>query len=226
MMLKQKMTHEKHENSNIYQWFNDGIGAKILIEEINIVTNLIENANTNRIMQLGGIPLVKPNMSANFIHYDENNNFPSLGYNIYGEFNNISIGSSCIDLIVIPHIHEHKKNHEEIFVECSRILKDEGLILIIGFNPVSLWGIQKILKISNVVPWCNRFYNANYICKKMQEHDFNLIEKTNAYYGFYSNRKIIYDKIILNRNAGRHNFGAIYALLVKKTSMPGSVIRE
>ena len=60
----------------------------------------------------------------------------------------------------------------------------------------------------------------------MQEHDFNLIEKTNAYYGFYSNRKIIYDKIILNRNAGRHNFGAIYALLFKKTSMTGTLNTE
>ena len=68
--------------------------------------------------------------------------------------------------------------------------------------------------------------NSNYITRKIKQHNLILIEKTNAYYGIYSNKKILYDKVVINRQAGKHSFGAIYALLFKKTSITGTLNTE
>lgn len=54
----------------------------------------------------------------------------------------LPIPSDTIDLAVIPHVLEFRSNPHQILREIHRVLIPEGHVVISGFNPISLWGLQ------------------------------------------------------------------------------------
>lgn len=57
----------------------------------------------------------------------------------------LPIASQSVDLIVLPHVLEFSESPHQILREAERVLRPEGHIVISGFNPLSLWGAQRIL---------------------------------------------------------------------------------
>ena len=50
-----------------------------------------------------------------------------------------------LDLVLLPHILEFAEHPHQILREVERVLMPEGNLIISGFNPRSLWGLQKTL---------------------------------------------------------------------------------
>src|SRR5262249_16824387 len=62
------------------------------------------------------------------------------------------------DLVVLAHCLEAHSNSHEVLREIYRILVPEGHVLIIGFNPWSLWGLWRLLlRFIKRRPWDARF---------------------------------------------------------------------
>lgn len=66
---------------------------------------------------------------------------------------------NSIDLAVLPHVLEFDPDPHQILREVERVLVPEGQVVVTGFNPFSLWGIERRLhrRVGNA-PW-----NGNYI---------------------------------------------------------------
>jgi SAM-dependent methyltransferase len=47
------------------------------------------------------------------------------------------------DLVVLPHVLEFETDPHQVLREVERILIPEGQLIIAGFNPYSLWGLQR-----------------------------------------------------------------------------------
>lgn len=62
------------------------------------------------------------------------------------------------DLVVLPHVLEFHHEAHQILREIERILIPEGQVIILGFNPISLWGLKSRVSRSAEFPW-----NGNYI---------------------------------------------------------------
>ena len=61
--------------------------------------------------------------------------------------------SQSIDLLILPHVLECSNNPHQVLREAERVLVPEGRLVISGFNPLSLWGVQARLPgIDPVVP--------------------------------------------------------------------------
>lgn len=52
----------------------------------------------------------------------------------------LPFASHSIDLVVLPHVLEFHADPHQILREVERILIPEGQVIIVGFNPFSLWG--------------------------------------------------------------------------------------
>lgn len=50
--------------------------------------------------------------------------------------------SESLDLIVLPFLLEFHNNPHQVLREVRRVLRPEGQLLVIGFNPLSLWGLR------------------------------------------------------------------------------------
>jgi SAM-dependent methyltransferase len=76
----------------------------------------------------------------------------------------LPIGSGCVDVVVVPHVLEFEEHPHQVLREVERVLIPEGHVVIIGFNPYSLWGIWRLLTgWCAEVPWCGRFYSVTRI---------------------------------------------------------------
>lgn len=70
----------------------------------------------------------------------------------------LPFATQSIDLIVLPHVLEFYPEPHQILREIERVLMPEGQLLILGFNPLSLWGLQQRLQRDGLFPW-----NGNYL---------------------------------------------------------------
>ena len=68
------------------------------------------------------------------------------------------LATGSIDLVVLPHVLEFNAHPHQILREAARVLMPDGQIVISGFNPLSLWGGRRALRLGrNEYPWCGRF---------------------------------------------------------------------
>lgn len=65
----------------------------------------------------------------------------------------LPFASQSIDLVVLPHALEFSDDPHQILREVERILIPEGQVIIIGFNPFSLWGLKRRINRSGNFPW-------------------------------------------------------------------------
>ncbi len=69
----------------------------------------------------------------------------------------LPFASHSIDLVVMPHVLEFSIDPHQILREVERILIPEGQLIIVGFNPCSLWGLKQRINRSGVFPWNGRY---------------------------------------------------------------------
>jgi SAM-dependent methyltransferase len=66
--------------------------------------------------------------------------------------------TQSIDLVLLPHVLEFAEEPHAILREVDRVMMPEGRLVILGFNPWSLWGLRSALGFSrNEHPWNGRF---------------------------------------------------------------------
>jgi SAM-dependent methyltransferase len=66
-----------------------------------------------------------------------------LGTSVLCEFDQLPFPSSSIDLVVMPHTLELAADPHATLAEAARVLRPEGRVVIVGFNPASLWGLKQ-----------------------------------------------------------------------------------
>lgn len=67
------------------------------------------------------------------------------------------VAPDSVDALLLNHALECTADPHQVLRESERILLPEGNIVILGFNPISLWGISRLLHFrSKKVPWSCR----------------------------------------------------------------------
>jgi len=62
---------------------------------------------------------------------------------LHCHFDALPFDSSSLDLVVLPHSLELARDPHLALREVERVLVPEGRVLIVGFNPASLWGVRQ-----------------------------------------------------------------------------------
>lgn len=74
------------------------------------------------------------------------------------------IMTDSVDAIVLPHTLELSTNPHQVLREADRSLIPDGHLVILGFNPFSLWGLRrKLTRRSDALPWGARFQSLHRI---------------------------------------------------------------
>jgi SAM-dependent methyltransferase len=61
------------------------------------------------------------------------------------QFMELPFGDQTLDLLVLPHVLEFERAPHQVLREADRVLRPDGRLVVIGLNPVSLWGARELL---------------------------------------------------------------------------------
>lgn len=61
----------------------------------------------------------------------------------------LPIAANSIDLLLLPHSLDFSPNPQQTLREVERVLVAEGHVILTGFNPVSPWGLKRLLNKQN-----------------------------------------------------------------------------
>ena len=64
---------------------------------------------------------------------------------LYADSTALPFGAASLDLVVLPHTLDLSHDPHASLREVGRVLVPEGRVLILGFNPTSLWGVGHAL---------------------------------------------------------------------------------
>lgn len=83
-----------------------------------------------------------------------------LGQNLYAQVSHLPFASRSLDLLVLPFVLEFSPAPHQVLREAERVLRADGHLALLGFNPHSLWGLRRYgCALSNTpqMPWCGKF---------------------------------------------------------------------
>jgi SAM-dependent methyltransferase len=85
---------------------------------------------------------------------------PRADCDVVCEFAALPFAAHSIDLAILPHTLEFAADPHQILREIERVMIPEGRLLILGFNPYSLWGAYRYLRRRRTYPWQGSYLSA------------------------------------------------------------------
>ena len=77
---------------------------------------------------------------------------------VFAKSDELPLATQSIDLVVLPHVLEFTGEPHAILREVDRVMMPEGRLVIVGFNPWSLWGLRRTVGPSrDEYPWNGSF---------------------------------------------------------------------
>jgi len=85
---------------------------------------------------------------------------PGPGADIIARPSALPIGRDSVDAVLLPHTLEFASDPYAIVREVDRVLSGEGQLVVLGFQPFSLWGIRARSSASGFPPGMRRLLSA------------------------------------------------------------------
>ncbi|MDG2141586.1 MAG: class I SAM-dependent methyltransferase [Gammaproteobacteria bacterium] len=139
-------------------WYSSSMGLKVFNAEKRKVQQIIAGLVGFNALQLGldnNFQLIDMSSAANKIMFCPNwrdgNKTP------VANIEELPLATESIDIIVIYHALDFTPDSHKLLREATRVLKSGGSLIIVGFNPLSLWGLVRSMTRKREIPWSGRF---------------------------------------------------------------------
>jgi len=135
------------------EWFKSPLGQYLLRLEYGYINPIVMDTFGFYAIQMG-------NFDIDFLDHSRIPNKFSLNSNhadLMASNEALPFEEASVDLLIAPHILEQMAEPYELLKEIHRVLMPEGRLIISGFNPMSLWGIKRLLSFDIDYPWNTKF---------------------------------------------------------------------
>ena len=157
------ITREPTARQQLRQWLTQPLGKDVLeIERIRI-SQVLSNLFGYHIVQLGCLSEVGLLDDSRITHKvvmqlaEDGSNACSAGLVSAGD--SLALAADSVDVLVVPHVLEYTQNPHKLLREVERVLIGEGHLVLIGFNPWSMWGMWRLFQAwRDIPPWNGHFY--------------------------------------------------------------------
>ncbi len=133
----------------------------------------------------------------------------------------LPLATRSADLVVLAHALEFCDDPHRLLREVDRVLRLDGHVLVIGFNPWSLFGVRRALA-GNWVPWSGYFYSPGRVSDWLTLLGIRLRERETVWHTPPLQRGWLRRRLAPMEHLGRllPGAGGVYLLLARKHSVP------
>lgn len=102
---------------------------------------------------------------------------------LLAEFAALPIATDTVDVVLLPLVLEFHERPHDVLREIERVLVPEGHVVIVLFNPISLWGLARFwLKGRRRAPWKGRFFTTTRIKDWLALLGFDIVVTRSFFY--------------------------------------------
>ncbi|MEX2366865.1 MAG: methyltransferase domain-containing protein [Pseudohongiellaceae bacterium] len=228
-MIEEARPKEMQYHQQMSEWYQSMLGRKLLDVESSLLENMLSRRFGYHLLELGCANL---NMFQSSPIGHKFSFAPANGDHSHGAYASpeaIPLASESIDLVLLHHALDFSANQHQLLREACRILIAGGHIIIIGFNPLSTWGLRNRLHWKNAVPWRSDMLGTMRLTDWLKLLDFQ-IEKIQygAYFLPFNSPGLIRYSSALESIATRLNWptGCIYIISARKQVLPLTPIQS
>lgn len=147
------------------KWYKTPIGRRVACAESACVERMIENSFGHFLVQIGcggqfGDVLERSRIRTRVV-LGEQPHAQGGGSLLRARPSELPLAAASVDAVLLPHTLDFVEHPQPVLREAERVLIPEGRILIIGFNPLSAWGLMRGVFRKPRVPWCGHQLTAS-----------------------------------------------------------------
>jgi len=208
----------------LQKWFNGQLGHSVLASERSRVSRILPDLFGYHILQVGERADVHLLDSSRINHkiFTAQTKNPAIGKSpgLLCKSEALPVASECIDVVMLSHLLEFADNPHQVLRETERVLIGEGHVIILGFNPWSLWGLWRLLLAwRDRPPWSGHFIGLTRLRDWLTLLDFEIIKTERFYFRPPLENLAIMQRLHFLEQLGGYCwpfFGGVYLLAAKK----------
>jgi len=204
-------------SAQLNRWFQKPLGQHLLSEEVEVLQKILPDLFGYHLLQVGNVGYGCLLDSSRIMHrclLSLSANMIDKPYtSISGSAAALPFANESLDVVVLPHVLEFEEHPHEILREVERVLIPEGYVIILGFNPLSFWGVWRwLFTRRDTVPWCGRFLSQ----LRLKDWLALLGCEVKTYKSFFFVLPFRKKIKFLKKLSVAGNFGAVYVLVAQK----------
>lgn len=142
------------------EWYGRPLGEQLGKAESEALDAILPNLFGYHLLQVGcaGNELFSSSRILHKVAMVKDADSGQLQTQLAGDPEQMPIQTDSVDAVILYHTLEFARDPHQVLREAERILVPEGHMVIISFNPFSLWGLRRLFSLRcRHVPWCGRF---------------------------------------------------------------------
>ena len=108
----------------------------------------------------------------------------SRGVDISGDVLSLPVATDIMKLAVLPHTLDFCHQPHQALREADRVLTDDGHIVIIGFNPLSVFGFRHVINTwgwRGSIPWNGQFYSRRRVTEWLSVLNYRVLDSASFF---------------------------------------------
>ena len=203
---------------DLRSWFESQLGSFVMAAEQAILDQVLPGCFGYDLLQLS--VQNKPLHNASPILHKFDMGMRVEDHNpLVGQPTKLPFGTDSMDVVLLHHILDFFDSPQQILREAGRIALPSGHLVIVGFNPISLWGAYRPFgEFRKLMPWLGSFIQPSRLMDWLTLLNLRIDRAQYSIYGLplkrYTGGLPDYSQG-LSRNAN-WPFGAIYVIVASK----------
>ena len=208
------------QRQQLLHWFNTALGQSLQTVEashLRATLDTLYGATAVQLGRIGGMDLLEGTPAAKRWVLDSW--APADRCNMLCNPHELPMDEKSVDVALLPHTLDFARHPHQVLREVQRVLRPEGHVVIIGFNPLSIWGVNRLLKRKRGIPWDGNFFALSRIKDWLALLEFETTQGRMIYYRPPLQSERLRDRLFFMEKAGDRWWpmgAAAYMVVAKK----------
>ena len=164
-----RLFHAKKRYASIAEWYQTPLGLFLFDELREKLEPTLTTSFGYYAMQIGCVSEQQQLLEGCRVKHHFRLDRTGKAADLHGKSALLPIANDSVDLVVLMHHLSATEAPHALLREVSRILIPQGKLIIVDFNPLSLWGLRHFFQSwLEQLPWSGHFYTARRLTDWMQ----------------------------------------------------------
>lgn len=200
-------------------WLDTAAGKRLMLQERELAGLVLERVFGDQIVQIGSWGPPRMLLESSRTQYSVlvgEDDLPGVKARVRPE--RLAIRTDSVDAVVLPHTLEMSADPHTVLREVHRVLRPDGKLIILGFNPLSFWGLRHRLSPNGYPPGVQRQISRHRLSDWLRLLNLS-IDSSHACYASAASGRM---GMLIRRLRW---FASAYLLVATKETIPMTIIR-